>query len=83
MLHSDIVSARNIAEGIYQIVNDRMSESICNLIDVAYPNHGGKQDPEVIADMMLLRDTLQSLSKACEIWTKQLTEVIQLDGQNQ
>lgn len=83
MLQSDIVSARKVAEGTYQIVNDRMSESICNLIDIAYPNHDGVQDPEVIADMMLLRDTLQSLSKACEIWTKQLTEVIQLDGQNQ
>ena len=83
MLQSDIVSARKVAEGTYQIVNDRMSESICNLIDIAYPNHDGVQDPEVIADMMLLRDTLQSLSMACEIWTKQLTEVIQLDGQNQ
>lgn len=83
MLHSDIVSARKVAEGAYQIVNDRMSEGICNLIDIAYPNHDGVQDPEVITDMMLLRDTLQSLSKACEIWTKQLTEVIQLDGQNQ
>lgn len=83
MLHSDIVSANKVAEGAYQFVNDRMSEGICNLIDIAYPNHDGEQDPEVIADMMLLRDTLQSLSKACEIWTKQLTEVIQLDGQNQ
>ena len=83
MLQSDIVSARKVAEGAYQIVNDRMSEGICNLIDIAYPNHDGVQDPEVISDMMLLRDTLQSLSKACEIWTKQLTEVIQLDEQNQ
>ena len=83
MLQSDIVSARKVAEGTYQIVNDRMSEGICNLIGIAYPNHDGVQDPEVIADMMLLRDTLQSLSMACEIWTKQLTEVIQLDGQNQ
>ena len=83
MFQSDIVSARKVAEGTYQIVNDRMSEGICNLIDIAYPNHDGEQDPEVIADMMLLRDTLQSLSMACEIWTKQLTEVIQLDGQNQ
>ena len=82
MYHSDIVSARKIAEGTYQIVNDRMSEGICNLIDIAFPNHDGVEDPKVIADMMLLRDTLQSLSMACEIWTKQLTEVIQLDGQN-
>ena len=82
MYHSDIVSARKIAEGTYQIVNDRMSEGIYNLIEIAFPDHDGVEDPEVIADMMLLRDTLQSLSMACEIWTKQLTEVIQLDGQN-
>lgn len=82
MYKSDIVSANKIAEGVYQIINNRTYESISNLIDIAYPNHGGVQDPKVIADMMLLRDTLQSLSMACEIWAKQLTEVIQLDGQN-
>ena len=49
---------------------------------MAYPDRDGVQDPDVISDMMLLRDTLQSLSKACDIWTKQLTEVIQLDGEN-
>lgn len=83
MYHSDIISANKVAEGAYQIVNDRMSEGICELIDMAYPNKDGVQDPYVIADMMMLRDTLQSLSKACDIWTKQLTEVIQLDGENQ
>lgn len=66
-----------------KLSNDRMSEGICELIDIAYPNHDGVEDPDVIADMMMLRDTLQSLSKACDIWTKQLTEVIQLDGENQ
>lgn len=83
MFHSDIISANKVAEGAYQIINDRMSEGICELLDMAYPNLDGVQDPEVIADMMMLRDTLQSLSKACDIWTKQLTEVIQLDGENQ
>ena len=82
MYHSDIVSANKVAEGVYQIINDRMSEGICELLDMAHPNHDGVQDPDVISDMMLLRDTLQSLSKACDIWTKQLTEVIQLDGEN-
>lgn len=82
MYHSDIVSANKVAEGVYQIINDRMSEGICELLDMAYPNRDGVQDPDVISDMMLLRDTLQSLSKACDIWTKQLTEVIQLDGEN-
>ena len=83
MYHSDIISANKVAEGAYQIVSDRMSEGICELLDMAYPNQDGVQDPDVIADMMMLRDTLQSLSKACDIWTKQLTEVIQLDGENQ
>lgn len=83
MYHSDIISANKVAEGAYQIINDRMSEGIFELLVMAYPNQDGVQDPEVIADMMMLRDTLQSLSKACDIWTKQLTEVIQLDGENQ
>lgn len=82
MYHSDIVSTNKVAEGVYQIINDRMSEGICELLDMAYPDRDGVQDPDVISDMMLLRDTLQSLSKACDIWTKQLTEVIQLDGEN-
>lgn len=82
MYHSDIVSTNKVADGVYQIINDRMSEGICELLDMAYPNRDGVQDPDVISDMMLLRDTLQSLSKACDIWTKQLTEVIQLDGEN-
>lgn len=83
MYQSDIVSANKVAEGAYQIVNDRMSEGICELIYMAYPNQDGVQDPDVIADMMILRDTLQGLSKACEFWSKQLTEVIQLDEENQ
>lgn len=83
MYHSDIISANKVAESAYQIVNDRMSEGICELLDMAYPNKDGVQDPDVIADMMMLRNTLQNLSKACDIWTKQLTEVIQLDGENQ
>ena len=82
MYHSDIVSTNKVAEGVFQIINDRMSEGICELLDMAYPDRDGVQDPDVISDMMLLRDTLQSLSKACDIWTKQLTEVIQLDGEN-
>lgn len=83
MYQSDIISANKVADGAYQIINDRMGEGICELLNMAYPNKDGVENPDVIADMMMLRDTLQSLSKACDIWTKQLTEVIQLDGENQ
>lgn len=57
MYQSDIVSANKVAEGTYQIINDRMSEGMCELIDMAYPNQDGVQDPDVIANMMMLRDT--------------------------
>ena len=83
MYQSEIISANKVAEGAYQIINDRMSEGICELLNMAYPNRDGVQDPNVIADMMMLRQTLQSLSDACDIWSKQLTEVIELDGKNQ
>ena len=83
MYQSDIISANKVADGAYQIINDRMSEGICELLNMAYPNKDWVENPDVIADMMMLRETLQSLSKACDIWTKQLTEVIQLDGENQ
>ena len=41
MYHSDIVSTNKVAEGVYQIINDRMSEGICELLDMAYPNRDG------------------------------------------
>lgn len=83
MYQSEIISANKIAEGAYQIINDRMSEGIVELLNMAYPNRDGVEDPNVIADMMMLRQTLQSLSDACDIWSKELTEVIESNGKYQ
>ena len=46
------------------------------MIDLAYPNHDGVQDAEVVSEMMLLRQSANSLSVACNILTGKLTEVI-------
>lgn len=76
MLQSDLKSAKRTADVAYQAINDNMSEGLVKLIDLAYPNKDGKQDADVISDMMLLRQSLKSLSDACQIWISKLTEAI-------
>ena len=83
MLHQDIIKANNKAEEVYQIINDKMSEGLPSLIDIAYPEHDGKPNDYVIADMMALRQTLNSLSTACQIWVKQLSEVIDIEEEKE
>ena len=78
MLHLDIIKANYIAEKVYQIINNKMSEGLPSLVDIAFPKHDGVQNDYVIADMMELRQTLNSLSTACQIWVKQLSEVIDM-----
>ena len=82
MLQSDLISARNVAENAYQTINDRMSEGLVTLLDLAYPNHDGEQDADVISDMMLLRQTLNGLSHACQIWIDKLSEAIGEETEN-
>ena len=76
MLQSDLKSARKTAECAYQVINDHMSEGLVTLLDLAYPNHDGVKDADVVSDMMLLRQTLKSLSDACQIWIDKLSEAI-------
>ena len=78
MLHQDIIKANYIAEKVYQIINNKMSEGLPSLVDIAFPEHDGVPNDYVIADMMELRQTLNSLSTACQIWVKQLSEVIDM-----
>ena len=46
------------------------------MMDLAYPGHDGEQDADVVAEMMSLRQTVNSLSAACGILVNKLTEVI-------
>lgn len=53
-----------------------MSEGLVALLDLAYPKHDGEQDADAVSDMMLLRQTLNGLSCACQIWIDELSEAI-------
>ena len=56
-----------------------MSEGLITLLDLAYPNHDGVQDADVVSVMMLLRQTLNSLSVACQNWIDKLSEAIEVE----
>lgn len=66
----------NEVEKAYGFINDFLGNHGLDMIDLAYPNHDGVQDADVAADMMLLRQSTNSLSKACNILIKKLTDVI-------
>lgn len=46
------------------------------MLDLAYPKHDGEQDADAVADMMLLRQSANGLSKACNILVEKLTDAI-------
>lgn len=64
--------------GTYAAVNNFISEGSVALVDLAFPNHDGKADAEAIATLMLLRQELNSLARACGYAIGSLTEVIDL-----
>lgn len=66
----------NEVEKAYGFINDFLGNHGLDMIDLAYPNHDGVQDADVAADMMLLRQSTNSLSKACNILVKKLTDAI-------
>lgn len=62
----------------YTHVNEFISGSSLHILDLMFPNHDGVEDPEAAANVMLLRDNLHSLRKACEIAVNQLTESLEI-----
>lgn len=76
MKKSDVTNVRDNAEKAYKVINDLISNHDLDLLDLAYPNHDGKQDADVVSDMMLLRQSANSLAKACELLVGKLTDVI-------
>lgn len=70
------MEVKNKAEKAYAAINDMISNYAIEMIDLAYPKHDGEQDAEVIAEMMLLRQSVNSLSTACNLLVNKLTDVI-------
>lgn len=65
-------------EGVYAVINALNTYGRTLLIDLAYPSHDAVQDPDAVADLMMLRDSLNSLSKVCRHCVDNLTAVIDL-----
>lgn len=76
MKKENLNTAKNEVEKVYELINDLISNHGLEMIDLAYPNHDGVQDADVVSDMMLIRQSANSLSKACNILVKKLTDVI-------
>lgn len=73
------------ADLFYWNINAWLSNpgTITNLLDAAYPNHDGKADHEAVAEMIALRDKLNSIVNACQIGIEHLTETIDIYDENQ
>lgn len=76
MTTEKLIEVKNKAENAYEAINDLISNYGIEMIDLAYPEHNGEQDADVIAEMMLLRQSVNSLSTACNLLVNKLTDVI-------
>lgn len=76
MTTENLIEVKNKAEKAYEAINDLISNYGIEMIDLAYPKHDGEKDAEVISEMMLLRQSVNSLSTACNLLVNKLTDVI-------
>ena len=76
MTKDKLIEVKNKAEKAYEAINDLISNHCIEMVDLAYPKHDGEQNADVISEMMLLRQSVNSLSTACNILVNKLTDVI-------
>ena len=76
MTTENLVTSRNKVENVYELINDLVSNHSIDMLDLAYPKYGGKQDAVAVAEMMLLRQSANSLSEVCSFLVDRLTDAI-------
>ena len=76
MTTEKLIEVKNKAEKAYEAINDLISNYGIEMIDLVYPKHDGEQNADVISEMMLLRQSVNSLSTACNLLVNKLTDVI-------
>lgn len=76
MTAENLVTARNKVDNVCELINDLVSNHSIDIPDLAYPKHGGKQDAGAVAEMMLLRQSANSLPEACSFIADRLTDAI-------
>lgn len=72
----DMADYIKAAETFYSQLNEFISAGTLPLADLAYPDHDGKADAYVVADMMQLRDLLNSIKAGCEVGVNHLSNII-------
>ena len=76
MTTENLVTARNKVDNVYELINDLVSNHSIDMLDLAYPKNDGKQDASAVAEMMLLRQSANSLSEVCSFLVDRLTDAI-------
>ena len=66
------------ATDAYEMINEANSVCVTEWLDLRFPEADGKEDADATAEMLLLRDRVYSLSRACEMLTEKLTEVVEV-----
>lgn len=62
---------------VYGMLNELVSNHQVELIDLAFPNHDGVQDDKTVGELMYLRQSVNSLKRACEMAIGTLNDAIQ------
>lgn len=76
MTNKDLIAARTKVDDVYELINDLVSNHSIDMLDLAYPKQDGKQDADTVAEMMLLRQSANSLSEVCSFLIDRLTDAI-------
>lgn len=75
----NIQDIQNIEQSVskaYALLNKLGSNGL-ELMDLAFPNHDGVQDANAAGELMLLRQSANSLKNACELAITKLNDAIQ------
>ena len=65
-----------MAETFYRNLNAFISMGSMQLIDRAFPEHDGNADADIVANMMILRDSLYGIQRGCDLSIRDLSDVI-------
>lgn len=78
MITAYVRKVGKFATDAYEMTNEANSVCATEWLDLRFPEADGKEDEEVTAEMLLLRDLVNSLARACEMLTEKLTEVVEV-----
>lgn len=68
----DIKKLYEQTEEVYNAVNHWISEGDIAILDHLFPEHDGIKNVEFAADLMMLRQSMYSLAKACNLGIEQI-----------